>query len=235
MSYPDLVEQDGKFYLTETQKNVGRVHDLPAALVSGLFNQFDHAQVATANLVLNLAAPSALKPEVPMPRLPDFHTRDNRRPDHGDRDMRAGFSVDLWLKPEALPAGTALLDTRTPEGQGLLVTTTPAGTIRLSLHDGRQETNWECDRGLLAPGASHHVVITVDGGPKIITFVVDGVLCDGGNERQFGWGRFSPTLRSANGAAILRISPALASLRVYSRALRTSEAVGNFRAGNGLP
>jgi hypothetical protein len=46
----------------------------------------------------------------------------------------------------------------------------------------------------------HAAVITVDGGPKIITFVVDGTLCDGGEQRQFGWGRFSPDLRTPKGA-----------------------------------
>ena len=83
----------------------------------------------------------------------------------------------------------------------------------------------------MQPGRPHHVVVVVDGGPKIITFVVDGVLLDGGEARQFGWGRFSPTLRAPNGAAVAQIGVALRSLRIYQRALRTSEAVGNFRAG----
>jgi hypothetical protein len=88
-------------------------------------------------------------------------------------------------------------------------------------------------------GQRHHVVIVVDGGPKIITFVVDGVLGDGGEERQFGWGRFSPNLRAPNpdptagpdSKPKVRIDAAVASLRIYNRALRTSEAVGNWRAG----
>jgi hypothetical protein len=75
-------------------------------------------------------------------------------------------------------------------------------------------------------------VSIVDGGPKIITFVVDGVLCDGGDQRQFGWGRFSPNYRGPNGAATLKICKPTRSLRLYNRALRTSEAVGNFRAGS---
>ena len=74
-------------------------------------------------------------------------------------------------------------------------------------------------------------MITVDGGPKIITFMVDGVLCDGGDQRQFGWGRYSPTLRTPNGAEMLKIAPAIRSVRIYNRALRTSEAGGNYRAG----
>jgi hypothetical protein len=75
----------------------------------------------------------------------------------------------------------------------------------------------------------------VDGGPKLILFVVDGVLCDGGDERQFGWGRYSPTLRTPHGAPTLRIAPAMSGtvrgLRVYNRPLRSSEIVANHRAG----
>ena len=109
--------------------------------------------------------------------------------------------------------------------------TTNTGTIRVTLNDGRTESAWECDAGAVRVDRLQHMVITVDGGPKIITFVVDGVLCDGGDERQFGWGRFSPVLRAPNGARTVKIDPAVRSLRVYQRALRTSEAVGNFRAG----
>jgi hypothetical protein len=65
--------------------------------------------------------------------------------------------------------------------------------------------------------------------------VIDGLLNDGGEHRQFGWGRFSPTLRDVHAAATLQIAPSLRGeirrLRLYDRALRTSEAVGNYRAG----
>jgi hypothetical protein len=113
----------------------------------------------------------------------------------------------------------------------MLLETAGAGALRLTLSDGRQEAVWISDRGGLTAGEPHHVVATVDGGPKIITFMVDGVLQDGGDERQFGWGRFSPTLRDANGAPTVTFGPSVKRLRVYNRALRTSEAIGNFRAG----
>ena len=75
-----------------------------------------------------------------------------------------------------------------------------------------------------------HVVAIVDGGPKIISFVVDGTLNDGGAYRQFGWGRFSPHLRGVDGADSLRIGPGVRKLRIYNRALGTSEAIANYRA-----
>ena len=79
------------------------------------------------------------------------------------------------------------------------------------------------------------MVIIVDGGPNIITFVVDGVLCDGGSSRDFGWSRFSKEMDDVNGSRELKIAPSLKGrlklVRLYDRYLRTSEAIGNFQAG----
>jgi len=231
MSYPDLVEEEGKFYVTETQKTIGRVHEIPPALVEGLFGQFTNAAVATRQLLFQADARQLAAGAAPMPRLPEFNRRDNQSEDMRGMDLRAGFSLDLWLQLDSLTGGQLLLDSRNAAGQGILVTTAASGALQLVLNDGRQSAAWASDAGGLKAGQRQHVVITVDGGPKIITFVVDGVLCDGGDERQFGWGRYSPTLRTPNGAATARLAPALRALRIYGCALRTSEAVGNFRAG----
>jgi hypothetical protein len=235
MSYPDLVEEDGKYYVTETQKNIGRLHELPAALMSGLFRQSNYRQVSTNGLILNLKPGQPLPAEVPMPKLPSFNQSDSRRPDHGMKDLRAGFSLDLWLRLESTAVGQFILDNRDEQGRGLLLATGDSGTIRLTLNDGRTECGWSTDAGTLKAGQRQHIVAIVDGGPKIITFVVDGKFCDGGEARQFGWGRFSPNLRTPTGAKMLRIAhpnPAqVLSLRIYNRYLRTSEAVGNYRAG----
>jgi hypothetical protein len=123
-----------------------------------------------------------------------------------------------------------VLDARTAGGQGLCVQTTPRRTLEIVLNDGQTENRWDCDPGMVQENGWHHVVVTVDGGPNVITFVVDGRLCDGGELRQFGWGRFSPNLHHVNGAKTLRIAPhlqgAISRLRIYGRALRTSEAIG---------
>jgi hypothetical protein len=240
MSYPDLVEEGGKFYITETQKNIGRVHEIPLALLDGLFNQFEAQTVARDGLALELSAkgPDApadssrpLPATAPMPKLPDFHARDAGRPDYGGADTRAGFTLDFWLELSSTAPGQVLLDSRDAQSRGLLVTTSKDKAIEVTLNDGRTESSWTCDADTLHAGRLQHIVIVVDGGPKIISFVVDGVLQDGGEARQFGWGRFSPHLRAANGASVAQLGPGLRSLRIYQRALRTSEVVGNFRAG----
>jgi len=79
------------------------------------------------------------------------------------------------------------------------------------------------------------VAVIVDGGPNIITWIIDGVLNDGGAVREFGWGRFNPKMEDINGTPTAKVAPALfgelRKLRVYDRYLRTSEVIGNFHAG----
>ncbi len=231
MSYPDLVEQDGKFFVTETQKTIGRTHAISPELIDGLFNQWDAKSAAAKGIILDLSAKKPLPAQIAMPRLPLLNKRDNASEDQRGLDLRAGFSLDLWVQLNAITPGQPLLDSRDTDGKGILVAVAEEGSLRITLSDGRSECAWASDRNLLTAGQLHHAVITVDGGPKIITFVVDGILCDGGDQRQFGWGRFSPDLRTPDGGGMLTIAPAVQTLRIYNRAIRTSEAVGNFRAG----
>lgn len=258
MSYPDLIEEDGKTFLLETQKDKARVHLLDPELLAGLWEQLDGGGGLTRTGCLvewqATAAAPAQDRHVVMPPLPAFNTRDHQRSDYGGKDLRSGFTVDLWLRLERLDGEQSLLDARAADGQGWALQTTARGTVEIILNDGRGEARWHCDPGLLEAGKRHHLAVVVDGGPKIISFIVDGVFCDGGDFRQFGWGRFSPGLRHVNsssknpiiapgsasaqdGAAAeadaqrVDIGGAVQSLRIYDRYLRNAEVIGNYRAG----
>ena len=226
MSYPDLVEEDGTYYLTETQKDIARVHKIDPTLLEGMWSQFDNDQITTEGNILNVTAP--IPSETTMPELPIFNDRDKQGP-YGTGDLRQGFSLDLWLKLETLNSNQILLDNRLPNGQGLCMQTTNRSTIEIVLNDGRTENRWDCDPEMLQVNTLHHIAIIIDGGPKIITFIIDGKLCDGSDHRQFGWGRFSPDLRHANGSDTLNIDSGIQQLRIYDRYLRTSEAIANFQ------
>ena len=230
MSYPDLVEEEEQYYLTETQKDIARVHHIDSSLLQGLWDQFERADLTNEGLLLEVDEPGPAV--VDMPSLPPFLRRSGRSP-YGTEDLRAGFSIELWLQLDSSVAGRVLLDTRLENGQGLLVQHKGNGQLELLLSDGRTRASWDSDPRVVSVGKRHHVVITVDGGPKVISFVVDGRLGDGGDFRQFGWGRFSPHLRHANGSPRLLTDGAIDSVRVYGRALRTSEAISNFRSGDG--
>jgi len=107
--------------------------------------------------------------------------------------------------------------------------------MEIILNDEWTENRWECDPEVLSVNKLHHLVVTVDGGPKIISFVVDGILCDGDKFRQFGWGRYSRNMRDINGSEILSIGKnfkgKIEQVRIYNRSLLTSEAIGNYKAG----
>jgi hypothetical protein len=91
----------------------------------------------------------------------------------------------------------------------------------------------------------NHVGIIVDGGPKIISFVINGVFDDGRGKRPFGFGRFSNNLRDITGVenisspesensnqkSLVHASKLLRKLRIYNVPLMVTEVIGNYRAG----
>ena len=250
-SYPDLIEQDGRYFLTETQKTVARVHEIDPSLLEGMWQQVeaalapDTARVPTPDEVpvLEHGGPGTVE----MPELPKLHDRGSDRLDPqtgatlpGEAVVvrrRGGFTLALGVRLETLEPWQMLLDSRDGEGRGMTVMLTDRGTLKLSVigrcfgrpgatwAGGMCESSWDCDPGLLEAGRAHQVVFVVDGGPRVVSVLVDGELCDGGDQRQFGWGRFHPNLKEADGAETARVGHGVAWLRLYDRALSTAACV----------
>lgn len=224
MSYPDLIEQEGHFWVTETQKTVARVHMIDGTLLEGLWNQGQSHSVSRQGLVLDLGPERLRLGQAALPRPLDLR-------------QTGGLAIDLWLQIDRTGQAETLLDARTSAAKGFALSMTQQGTIQIELNDGTTKARWDCDPGALLPGKLHHVVVNVDAGAGIISFVVDGRLCDGGAARPFGWHRYRGILGDVSGAGTLRVAPAwqgrLKRLRLYARFLRTSEAVAHFHAGTG--
>ena len=234
MSYPDLVEDKGNYYITETQKDIARVHQIDQNLLEGLWNQFSNDEKSIKGFVKEWNYNGNNFPQtINAPSFSAFYVRDGSRADHGGRHIRNGFTIDIQFNLENLEENQILLDARDDSGKGWAVYTTPDETLQISLNDGRTQSVWDCDENLLQPHKDHNVSIIVDGGPKIISFVVDGLLNDGGDTRQFGWGRFNPYLQSVSGSNKLtiggKINGRIENVNIYDRALTVSEAIANYR------
>jgi hypothetical protein len=212
MSYPDLVEDGGRYFVTETEKLFARVHEIPRALVEGLWGQFGPGQVSREGLLLEVGGKGGPVPKTAaIPVLPEFMVQgrstvspEKAIPQNVEVLTRRGFTLEMKLCLKTLAPGQAILDSRDEEGRGILLRTSERGALEIVLGDGRTCCAWASDPGRIQAGKVHHVGIIVDGGPHIIMFVIDGVLCDGGEGRQFGWGRFSlsfatPTARKRCG------------------------------------
>ncbi len=169
ISYPDFIEENGRYFLTETQKTIARVHEIDASLLEGLWHQHENKTMTRDGLALDFTGP--LSHELKL-------------------SATSGFSLDFWWTPQDLNAGRQLLSGQGEGGFSLSIAQN--GALQIELAQGEAKANWSSDAGLLQVGKKHHIAVIADGGPGIIMFVIDGVLCDGATQRQFGWGRVNP-------------------------------------------
>ncbi|HPZ96682.1 MAG TPA: exo-alpha-sialidase [Phycisphaerae bacterium] len=221
-SYPDLIEDQGRYWVTETQKEVARIHEIDASLLEGMWNQGTVKTLTQQGLAVSATSEQIASGKLAMPKIPLL------------RGV-AGLTVELRFALNDISAGQVLLDSRDATGKGFVVKTADAAALRIELSDGSTTAFWDSDPGTIQTGRTHHVAIIVDAGPRIISYVIDGKLCDGGDARPYGWGRFSPHLLDINGDKEVRVGPTLKqaakAIRIYTRALRTSEAIANYLSG----
>ncbi|MCK5802928.1 MAG: exo-alpha-sialidase [Lentisphaeria bacterium] len=231
MSYPDLIEEDGEYYFFHTQKKIARSVKADKHLLEALWSQAETDGVTRNGLCLELREKEINCATVALEWSPNFW-------------QGQGLTIDFRLRLNSLQPGQIILDNRAVSGAGFAVAMATPGVIRMEVSDRNHGFFWDCDADLLEAGRAHSVAFIVDGGPKTISVVVDGMLCDGGETRPFGWGHFTPyavatnagTPRQAtvNELGQVRLAPSLdgelLSLRIYDRYLLTSEVIANHRA-----
>ncbi len=225
MSYPDLIEDDG-LYITETQKSIARVHKIDDHFLDMLWNASGRKNIVSDNCLLDYRKISAAEEQIDMPSLPEFITGNNN-------DTNAGFSIEFTVNASMFSPHTMLLDARTSDGVGSAVMIGTSNNVEIVLNDGSIESKCLSDPDTLTSDIMHHIMIIIDGGPRIVSFIIDGKFNDGGMFRQYGWSRFEPLLKHVNGSNSLYINQDIKNVRIYSRALMTCEAVGNFNVWGG--
>jgi len=207
MSYPDLIEQHGRYFVSETQKTVARVHEVDATLLAGLWGQWTEGPTG----------------EGTEEQRETLHQASSAEP-----HASSGLSLDFDLRTDELRPGDVLLDSRDEQGRGTAVTVTESRTLEVSFCDGETTARWDTDPGVIEAGEQHHVTVLLDAGPRVLMFVVDGLLCDGGEHRAYGFGQYIEELGDISGSGNFRTAPAVTLLKVYDRCLRVSEAVAGF-------
>lgn len=227
ISYPDLVEEGQEIYLTETQKATARLHRLGDNLARALrlgASGFPGEKLRK-EAIFEWTKTNRATFVTPLPPFVAISSC----PPHGIADQRAGFTFECELRPTELRKPGVIARAWHPSQGGFLLEWTDDRRVRVLLSDGRTEHSWSSDGDLWDSATEGRLCVCVDGGPKIITFMVDGTLCDGGNQQQFGWGRVSENFRGVgtrNLAIKLRfeaVASALMSFRIYPRALLSAE------------
>ncbi|MFA7673721.1 MAG: sialidase family protein [Clostridia bacterium] len=222
MSYPDLIQDKGRFFITETQKVDARVHEIPKVFVDKLWEQFDIDEKCDRELVGESVGDTYMV----MPKLQMLSMADSSLSAFATVNKETGFTLEFWLHME--DRNQILFDSR-KDGKGILVEEMKYGTVRIFINDGLSEASWTCDEGMLKGEGIHHIAIIADGAARIISYIIDGKYNDGGTQREFGFGRFSPYFRDVNGNDTAVISRSVRRLRIYGTALMTTEVIGNGR------
>jgi hypothetical protein len=227
MSYPDLIEQDGNYWITETNKADARVHKIPNEFLNTLWSQFEINEVEKNNLIAEWE-------ESEIPEQGDLNV-----PSNAEDSFCHGFTLDFRLILANLNPGQLIMSSIDENGKGIELKTGNFGAIEITMSDGDQTASWSSDPGLVkANGVEHCISVTVDNGPRIIQFVIDGVYNNGRECRQFGWGRYTVDMRDFHFNTIdvhkmagesVNIQSKITNLRLYNQPLKNTEIIGNHR------
>jgi hypothetical protein len=224
MSYPDLIEQDGKYWVTETNKEEAKCNAVPAMFFDKLWSQFDIRSFTREGMISQWSAGQLVPDQVVTAPQADY---------------AKGFTLNLRINLEDLGPDQPVVFTKSGNGKTVEVKTASYGSIIITLNDGVHTDSWQSDPGLMPAFGEHDISIIVDNGPKIIQFVVDGTVCNGRDFRQYGWTHFNADMRDFVFQDILigrlsqgQIRPVgkLTGLTLYNRPLMNTEAIGNYRS-----
>jgi len=226
MSYPDLIELNGSIYITETQKNTARIHKISDTFIRQLWdikNIIDEPKC-----LLDVKNGGVI---VDLPGLPCFCQRDIRRVDHGKVDLRQGITLIFTFYP--CEKSTLLLDCQFVNRRGWSLCLCSDGHLELKMSDGQTQSLNVSEPSIINFSKENEIAVVIDGGPKIVSYIINGSFCDGDANLQFGWSRFSPHLRDMNGQSRLTIHPEVRNLKIFDKALMTTEIlIMQRRAGD---
>ena len=140
-----------------------------------------------------------------------------------------------WYASTARELEAPLLDCRDASGSGVAIFAAAAGSkarpvVALSSANAASQQARGDSEPWNADGRNS-IAVVVDGAAQIISFVTNGVLADGGALRKQGWTALSQELGSVAGARGCTVAAGVEGVRVYSRALMTTELIGMWRAG----
>lgn len=145
MSYPDMLEDGGEYYLTETQKKIARVHKVDKALIESLWDEPSNPDIWKTNVTADMLEDSV------------------------SFEFETGSDIGVIFK-----AG------------GFEIERKAYGDIVVHIIDTR-EYYLVNDDILLEDMKNHTVRIVFDMGIRAVYFVTDGIFCDGGDKRVYGF------------------------------------------------
>lgn len=209
ISYPDMIEADGGYYITETQKQIARTHFFHASFFAGAWGEKQKNQP-----VFTCEGGKTVE----FVQTKDFYKRNTLGTAGGWVPQRNGFTFRISYKD--LQDGDVLFSTLNEEKKGLRLTYRD-NNFELFLSDGKTRQIFDTIENFIS-GKDGEIAVVIDGGPNVVYFVYNGKFCDGGDQREFGWSRMSPVMYGITGSKDITVGKKVNKLEFFEKAIPTN-------------
>jgi hypothetical protein len=219
ISYPDLIEYDGKLMITETQKQIARIHTVSERLQNALLNQ------DTVSAKLDGISMSELKTNG-VPKQTYSKVNHSDRTEWKEIPENSGTT---WIFEGIFNKGDSVISAHNKQRGGFKVDVTEEGTLRC--YAAGEAANFTLESSIiLCDGKKHHVAWIMDNAACISYLVIDGIFDNGGNVSECGW-RFIPyQLSFINAVKDVSFGANVSDVRLIPNSILTADAIGDWRA-----
>lgn len=219
ISYPDLAEYNGKWLITETQKQIARIHTVSERLQNALLTQ------DTVCARLDGISMATLKESgVPAQK---YSVVDHFDRSEWKRIVENGGTT--WLFEGVFKVGDTVISAFDKRRGGFKVTVNDDGT--LLCYASGEAANFTVEGSInVCDGKKHHVAWITDACACVSYLVIDGIFDNGGDKLECGW-RFVPyQLSFISAVKEISFSESIDNVRLIPNAVLTSDAIGDWRA-----
>ena len=215
-SYPDLVEEDSKYWVSTTQKTAATIHEVPAKFFEMLWSQFDEPKITSNGLTGSFE---------------NLSTSKNIKLSETLKINDGGFALDFWIKIDAFKDAT-ILEGKDAEKKNVELRLRSSGILEFIMTHEGETMKLTSDFNRIKKGKRQHVAILFDADAKICYMLVDGSICDGGGKEIFGFSRFNDALKGIeiHNLSVRNFTGKIDKLRLYGKQMFTSHFVNNYNA-----
>ncbi|MBE6884335.1 MAG: exo-alpha-sialidase [Ruminococcaceae bacterium] len=211
-SYPDILVKEDRIYISETQKSIARIHEIPMSFVDDMFRQFDPQ--AKPKAIPDYELKSGKNIIKPLGKIYEYL---HFKPDYTMSGLTFDFDIDFNGKAQIV------FDNLDAKGEGILICVEKDGSVKAEIEETRETCTVKSECCL--EEGRNRVSVVFDFVADTAYFVVNGLLLDGGDQKNCGWRQIKGELMSAGefGAAV--VGGCTEKLRIYKKALSVTECI----------
>lgn len=217
ISYPDLVEDDGNYYFTETQKKDACINKINPKLLNMLWNQDQKADLIKDHLVIDYT------PNLGSKGMQTLALKSSTKWTGASLELRmTGFNEESGIIAECNASDGRKLMTVVARGNG---------SIGLDLYNGNNVVlSYDCDPKLINRSIAGKNVISfmLDDKSHVLSSMINGVLCNGNYRTKQGWARIPAKFNFETINSINVNSSQINEVRVFDIGMRTSEMLSEY-------